>query len=105
MKPYVQKAKAQDLPFENDTFDFIFSLTTFHNFYIFDLKQALKELQRVKKTNGQSYLMVESYRNEQEKANLLYWQLTCECFYTVEEWEWIYQEFGYRGDYSFIYFE
>ena len=49
--------------------------------------------------------MVESYRNEREKANLLHWQLTCECFYTPQEWEWLFETFGYTGDHSFIYFE
>ena len=51
------------------------------------------------------YLCVESYRNEVEKANLLYWQVTCECFFTPEEWDWIYKQTGYQGDYSYIYFE
>jgi protein-L-isoaspartate(D-aspartate) O-methyltransferase len=49
--------------------------------------------------------MVESFRNESERVNLLYWQLTCESFYSVDEWEWLYTQFGYKGDYSFIYFE
>ena len=42
---------------------------------------------------------------EEEKANLLYWQLTCEMFCTPREWEWWYERCGYTGDYSFIYFE
>jgi hypothetical protein len=49
--------------------------------------------------------VVESYRNEQEKANLLYWQLTCEAFCTPDEWRWWFRQTGYTGDYSFIYFE
>jgi protein-L-isoaspartate(D-aspartate) O-methyltransferase len=49
--------------------------------------------------------VVESYRNEEEKANLLYWQLTCESFCTPQEWLWWFQQTGYTGDYSFIYFE
>jgi len=68
-----------------------------------DLEKALQEISRVSKKN--SYIVVESYRNEQEKTNLLYWQLTCECLYTPEEWEWIFKKFGYTGDYSFIFFE
>ena len=51
------------------------------------------------------YIMLESYRNEKERVNLLYWQLTCESFYSVEEWEWLYNRFRYQGDYSFIFFE
>ena len=48
---------------------------------------------------------MESYRNEEEKANLLYWQLTCESFYTPKEWEWLFEQTGYQGDYGCIYFE
>ena len=104
MKPFLVQGLAQDLSrFEDSSFDFVFSLTTLHNLYIYDLFKAVKEIQRVSK--GNSYIMVESYRNEEEKANLLYWQLTCESFFKVEEWEWIYRECGYTGDYGFIFFE
>lgn len=103
IKQFLYYGNAQELKFESNSFDLVYSLTTLHNLYVFDLKKAIKEIQRVSKNN--SYIMVESYRNEKEKANLLYWQLTCECFYTVNEWEWLYNEWGYTGDYSFIFFE
>ena len=51
------------------------------------------------------YICVESYRNEVEKTNLLYWQVTCESFYTPDEWRWWFNKYNYNGDYSFIYFE
>ena len=51
------------------------------------------------------HVVVEAYCNEREKANLLYWQLTCRAFHTPEEWEWILRQAGYTGDYSWIYFE
>ena len=69
---------------------------------IFELEIALKEIERVGK-NG--YLMLESYRSEQELFNLECWALTCESFFDPEEWKWIYSHFGYSGDYEFIYFE
>jgi protein-L-isoaspartate(D-aspartate) O-methyltransferase len=49
--------------------------------------------------------MVESWRNERERMNLLYWQLTCESFHDVKNWEWIYRQCGYQGDWGFIFFE
>ena len=49
--------------------------------------------------------MLESYRNELEQFNLQCWALTCESFFDHEEWPWIYNHFGYTGDYEFIYFE
>ena len=54
---------------------------------------------------GSAYVMIESYRNEREKANLLYWQLTCRAFHTPKEWEWLFAQAGYTGDYGCIYFE
>jgi protein-L-isoaspartate(D-aspartate) O-methyltransferase len=71
--------------------------------YAQDLFPALQEMERVGK--DKKYLCVESYRNEQEKANLLYWQVTCEAFNTPEEWDWWFKLTGYSGDHSFIYFE
>lgn len=103
IKPYVQQGVAQNLEFEDNEFDLVYSLATLHNLYVFDLKKAVKEIERVSKKN--SYIMVDSYRNEEERVNLIYWQLTCECFYKVEEWEWLYKEWEYTGDYSFIFFE
>ncbi len=77
-----------------------FLLHTLHNY---DLDKSLREIERVGKRNR--YVCVESYRNEVEKANLLYWQVTCEAFCTPQEWEWWFKQTGYSGDFSFIYFE
>ena len=90
------------IPFSDKEFDLVFSLNTLHNLKIYELETALKEMQRVGK-NG--YLCLESFRNDQELFNLECWALTCQSFYTPDEWEWIYKHFGYSGDYEFIYFE
>jgi protein-L-isoaspartate(D-aspartate) O-methyltransferase len=94
---------ANNLPFEENYFDLVISLNTLHNLYCFDLFQSLKEIERVGKKN--KYICVESYRNENEKVNLLYWQVTCESFFTVDEWKWWFQKSNYTGDHSFIFFE
>ena len=94
---------ANQLPWPNNYFDLVISLNTLHNLHCYDLKRALGEIERVGKKN--KYICVESYRNESEKANLLYWQVTCEAFNTPKEWQWWFKESGYSGDYSFIYFE
>src|SRR5277367_6110937 len=96
----LQVGNAISLPFPDQHFDFVYSITTLHNLHCYDLDKALREMQRVSKNN--SYLCVESYRNEIEKANLLYWQVTCEAFNTQEEWRWWFKQTGYAGDHSFI---
>lgn len=99
----LQVGSATKLPWPDKHFDLVYSLNTLHNLHAYDLDPALREIERVSKKN--KYICVESYRNEVEKANLLYWQVTCEAFNTPEEWAWWFKQTGYTGDHSFIYFE
>ena len=89
-------------PFKNKEFDLVISLGTIHNLKVFDIKNAIQEIDRVGKS---SYVMVESYRNLKELFNLQCWALTCESFFSTEEWLWLYNSFNYNGDYEFIFFE
>lgn len=103
VKPFLRVGNAADLPFDNRSFDLVISINTLHNLYIYDLWQALQEIERV--GGGSKYITVEAYRDEREKVNLMYWQLTCRAFHTPDEWEWIFGQTGYSGDYSYIFFE
>ena len=103
VKPFLKHGNATSLPFPDKSFDLVISLNTLHNLHNYDLDKALREMERVGKKN--KYLCVESYRTEEEKMNLLYWQVTCEAFCTPEEWEWWFKLTGITGDHSFIFFE
>lgn len=103
VKPFLLEGHASSLPFADKSFDLVLTLNTLHNLYCYDLEKALREIERV--SRGGRYICVESYRNESEKVNLLYWQLTCEMFCTPKEWQWWFDHAGYTGDHSFIYFE
>lgn len=102
VKAFLSEGSAVSLPFPNQNFDLVISINTLHNLQLPELELALKEIERVGRKN--KYLLMDGYRNEQEKVNLLYWQLTCECFFTPREWEWIFKATGYTGDYACIYF-
>jgi len=103
VKPFLKTGHANQLPFEDNSFDLVISINTLHNLYCYDLQRALLEIERVGRKN--KYICVESYRNEKEKVNLLYWQVTCEMFCTPQEWQWWFESCGYTGDHSFIFFE
>ena len=102
IKKNLKVGNSKKLPWKNKYFDLVVSFNTLHNLYNYDLEKALKEMERVGK---KKYLVVESYRSEKEKMNLLYWQVTCEAFCTPKEWAWWFKKSHYSGDYSFIYFE
>ena len=103
VRPKLFIHKAQDAyPFKNKEFDLVISITTLHNIYVSELKMALGEIGRVGRSG---YIAVESFRNEEELFNLQCWALTCNSFFSPAEWVFLFNEFGYRGDYEFIYFE
>ncbi len=102
IKPFLQVGTAAELPYPDDAFELVLSLGTLHNLDAPALDAALAEIARVGARDA--YVMVESYRNEREKVNLLYWQLTCKSFYSVADWEFVFDRAGYRGDYGFIFF-
>ena len=103
IKDRLLHGNATSLPWEDNYFDLVISINTLHCLYSYELELALKEMERVGFKD--KYICVESYRNEEEKANLLYWQVSCEAFNTPEEWMWWFKKTNYSGDYSFIYFE
>jgi len=102
IKALVDLGTAANLPYADKEFDLVISINTLHNLHNRELETALREIERV---GNQKYLCVESYRNETEKANLLYWQVTCEQFNSPDDWMWWFEMTGYTGDHSFIYFE
>jgi ubiquinone/menaquinone biosynthesis C-methylase UbiE len=103
IRPHLFRYRAQDAyPFGDKQFDLVISLGCFHNLRVFELQTALREVERVGKNK---YVMVEAYRNELELFNLECWALTAESLFHTSEWIWLYDHFGYTGDYEFIYFE
>ena len=88
-------------PFKSNYFDLVISLATLHNLKIFDLEKSIQEIERVGK---KKYIMVESYKNDRQLFNLQCWALTCQSFFSHDEWIWLYKKNKYSGDYEFIYF-
>ena len=103
VRPFLQVGDAASLPYADKSFDLVVSLNALHNLYNYDLWSAIQGIERVGR--GGKYIVVETYRNEREKMNLLYWQLTCRAFHTPREWEWLYEQAGYTGDHGYITFE
>ena len=91
----------EPFPFENDNFDLVVSLGCIHNLSLRSVVKCLAEIERVGK---RSYVMTESFRNDQEFFNLQCWALTAETLVDVDSWRWLHQQAGFSGDYEFIFF-
>jgi protein-L-isoaspartate(D-aspartate) O-methyltransferase len=103
IRRHLVQGSAVSLPFPDQSFDLVLSINTLHNLQLPQLCQALRELQRVSRRH--KFIVVDSYRNDREKINLMYWHLTCESFFAPAEWEFIFQQTGYTGDWDFVCFE
>jgi len=97
VKPHLKVADARKLPYKDRSFDLVIAINTIHNLEKNDLKQALREIERVSK--GNSFLTVDAYRNEEEKELMYAWNLTAKTILHVDEWKALFQEVGYTGDY------
>jgi SAM-dependent methyltransferase len=93
----LQVADARKLPFEDNSFDVVISITTLHNLERDELAVALREIERVQK-NG-SFITVDAYRNDEEKVRMEAWNLTAKTMMHVDEWKTFFDEVGFTGDY------
>ena|SRR3989338_3320805 len=97
MKSRIKVGNAKNLPYKDKSFDLVISINTIHNLSLRECKQALREIQRVKKKHA--FITVDSYRNKEELQRLEAWNLTALTYMSVREWVKLFNEVGYTGDY------
>jgi cyclopropane fatty-acyl-phospholipid synthase-like methyltransferase len=89
---------ARELCFSDRYFDLVLSINTLHNLSRADLIKALKEISRVSK--GRSFIQIDAYENEKQKAACEAWILTAKFHGYPEDWYKVFEEAGYTGDYD-----
>lgn len=97
VKDIVKLGNAKKLDFEDNSFDLVISINTVHNLELEECKTALKEIERVSKKY--SFVTMDAWRNEEEKERMLAWNLTGRTYMHVNDWEKLFSEIGYTGDY------
>ncbi|MBM4326028.1 MAG: class I SAM-dependent methyltransferase, partial [Deltaproteobacteria bacterium] len=97
VKAFLRVGNAIKLDFPDSSFDLVISINTVHNLRLEECKQALKEIQRV--TRKHAFITVDAWRNEEERASLLKWNLTALTYMHVDDWKKLFREVGYAGDY------
>lgn len=97
IKDVLQVGDARRLPFADNSFDVVISVTTLHNLERDELAIALQEIERVQRHG--SFITVDAYRNDEEKVRMEAWNLTAKTMMHVDEWRQFFKEVGFTGDY------
>lgn len=99
VKAFIQMGNARQLPFPDQSFDLVIAINTLHNLKRAECIQALREVERVKRRHA--FVMVDGWRNDEERAAMHAWVLTAETMMHADEWRQVFAEAGYTGDYNF----
>lgn len=97
MKPFVEVGNARQLKFDANSFDVVISINTVHNLDESECAKALQEIERVSKKH--SFITVDAYRSDEEKARMEAWNLTAKTIMSVDDWVSFFKDIGYTGDY------
>lgn len=97
VKSFVKVGNALKLDFKDNSFDLIISINTIHNLEIEECAIALQEIERVSKKH--KFIVVDAYKNDDEKKRMFAWNLTAKTIMHVDDWIKFFKKNNYTGDY------
>ncbi len=97
MRDKVLVGNAKEIPFDDNSFDYIISINTIHNLDLENCAKSLREIERVSKKGA--FITVDAYNNEREKERMFKWNLTAKTILSVKEWKGFFEKNNYTGDY------
>ncbi|MFO1450643.1 MAG: class I SAM-dependent methyltransferase [Opitutaceae bacterium] len=103
IKPFLRVGDAVKLPYADKSFDLVVSINTVSNPSLEQCKQAIREVMRVSRAHA--FITVHAWRTEEQRENLQMWNLTAQTSMHVSDWEQVFAEVGYTGDYYFWFAE
>jgi len=101
VKSNIEVGDAQNLPYQDNSFDLVISINMLSELPINSCKLALKEIIRVSKMH--SFITVNSWRNKREKEKLFAWNISALTNLSTNDWLDLFCEVQYQGDYYWFF--
>lgn len=77
-------------------FDLVLAINVLENLEESDCRKAIREIQRIGKN---AFLRLDAWHNTEEKQRMMDWHLTGVTLMSTDDWEQLFKEEGYKGDY------
>ena len=103
MRDNIDVGNANNLPYEDNYFDLVIAINTLHNLPLIDCKQAFREINRV--SSRDSFVMNDAWRDDRGMQSMLKWNLTALTYMSCDDWEELFKEVDYKGDYYWFFAE
>ncbi len=96
---------ADSLSYEDNSFDYVYSIDCIHNLDADGVDKAIQEMMRVSKNKRDIFIRVGSFRNQKEYENIKSWAVTSPTINSPDEWLARFKRLNYEGDYYFRFME
>ena len=93
---------ASKLDYSDKEFDLVICINVLP---ILNLKDCISTFSEIMRISNRQYVVIETYRNEQEFFNLECWTLSAHLLLSIDDWFEIFRLSNYQGDYEWIFFE
>ena len=100
MKPFIVEGSCDELPYPDNSFDFVFSIATIHNLDERGIEKSLREIVRVTKKGA--FIKVNGYSNDEERERINGWNIVASKPLAVEKWIDLFAKTGYQYDFDFF---
>ena len=85
IKEKLEVGDAKKLNFEDNSFDLVISINTIHNLEKEECAKSLREIERVSRKH--KFIVVDAYKNDEEKKRMFAWNLTGKTIMHANEWK------------------
>lgn len=99
MKKFIKVGTCEKLPWPNNYFDFVVSISTIHNLKKNKIIKSLKEIVRVSK--NKSFIRVKAYNTLRQKKIIDEWNIVAKSNLSKKRWLQLIKKTNYKGDYQF----
>jgi len=92
------KSDYYKIPFKNKYFDFVIA---FNSLYMQNLGDVIKSLKEIERVSKQSYIVLASGENDEERNKFYKWTLIGTSILLKKEWKTLFKKIKFKGDYYF----